>query len=183
MSPCVNLTEFYFGQIGQSKRSYRDCRAAMGEFFREPSTRFTIFSSLSSFIVLDSSSFLSQVEKNELIELYQTLLGKLVFTREVLDPKFHKKCQVESRFLLENRVRFSRLNTRLVSTRFQSRKYTCRANSPKPAAGQWIKHLLVLIIVNLYVRRYNSQSLFRLKGRQIRLSYVFASSKSVEPLG
>ena len=41
-------------------------------------------------MVLDSSSFLSQVEKNELIELYSTLLRKLVFTREVLDPKFHK---------------------------------------------------------------------------------------------
>ena len=67
--------------------------AAMGEFFREPNTRYLIFSSSSSFIVLDSSSFLSQVEKNKFIELYSTLLGKLVFTREVLDPKFHKNVE------------------------------------------------------------------------------------------
>ena len=62
---------------------------AMGKFFRKTSTRYSIFSSSSSFIVLDSSSFSSEVDKNELIEFYSTLLGKLVFTWKVLDPKFH----------------------------------------------------------------------------------------------
>ena len=88
--------EDFFYQY-QLPRTWVAVVASHGRVFLGAQHSILNFFCLSSFIVPDSSSFSSEVEKYELIEFNSTLFGKthfysgkLIFTQEVLDPKFHK---------------------------------------------------------------------------------------------